>query len=551
MFYSHWGPSSEESSPKPHIMCGIAGVFNRDARPADVSLASRMIERLGHRGPDACGAVSLGPVALAHARLSIIDIAGGQQPMSLSDGRLSITFNGEIFNYLELREELTRQGCIFRTKSDTEVILHLYARDGTDCVRDLNGQWAFAIWDSLSQTLFLSRDRMGVRPLFHTEVDGAFLFASEIKGLFADPRVERSIDPQGLDQCFTLWAPVAPRTAFKRIAELPPGCSLQVSADEQRQLRHWQADYPASVAATEDESAEQLLSLLVEATRLRLRADVPVAAYLSGGIDSTAIAAIATRFTATRLRTFSVSFDDAEFDESVYQREASEWLGTEHENIRCSPSDIGRVFPEVVWHAERPLFRTAAAPMFLLSQLVRDSGYKVALTGEGADEILGGYDIFKETKIRRFCSAMPQSRLRPLLLRRLYPYLPNVQSQSDQYLQAFFAASSAGGDDPFFSHMPRWTSSARLRLFYSSDLRATLESHSSPTDDMRALLPDAHAQWDSFARAQFLETAHLLPGYILSAQGDRVAMAHGSRGDTRFSTRASSRLRHRCRRNSK
>jgi asparagine synthase (glutamine-hydrolysing) len=511
-------------------MCGIAGVFNRDGSPADSSLAGKMIQRLRHRGPDACGVASQGAAALGHARLSIIDIAGGQQPMSLGDGHLSITFNGEIYNYVELREELKQQGCTFRTQSDTEVILHLYARDGIDCVRHLNGQWAFAIWDSISQSLFLSRDRMGVRPLFHTQVDGTFLFASEIKALFGHPRVERAIDPLGMDQCFTLWAPVPPRTAFKHIAELPPGCSLRVSAGKAEQFRHWEANYPSPVAATEKASAEELLSLLVEATRLRLRADVPVAAYLSGGIDSTAIASIATRFTGRHLRTFSVSFDDPEFDESTYQRQAAEWLGTEHENVRCSTSDIGEIFPEVVWHAERPLFRTAAAPMFLLSRLVRDRGYKVVLTGEGADEILGGYDIFKETKIRQFCAAMPNSRLRPLLLRRLYPYLPGLQTQSDHYLRAFFGATPADCSDPFFSHTPRWTSAARLRMFYSQDLRATLENQPCAIDAMRALLPPEHGEWDPFTRAQFIETAHLLPGYILSSQGDRVAMAHGVEG---------------------
>ena len=248
-------------------MCGIAGVFNRGSCSVDPSVASRMIRRLRHRGPDACGTVSQGPVALAHARLSIIDLVCGQQPMSLEDGRLWITFNGEIFNYIELREELTQQGCRFQTESDTEVILHLYAGDGMDCVRHLNGQWAFAIWDSRSETLFLSRDRMGVRPLFHTEVDGTFLFASEIKALFADPRVEREIDPRGLDQCFTLWATVAPRTAFKGISELPPGCSLQVRANGQTEVRHWEVNYPAVEPATEDESAERLLAGRQESRR--------------------------------------------------------------------------------------------------------------------------------------------------------------------------------------------------------------------------------------------------------------------------------------------
>ncbi|MBL8219330.1 MAG: asparagine synthase C-terminal domain-containing protein [Bryobacterales bacterium] len=270
--------------------------------------------------------------------------------------------------------------------------------------------------------------------------------------------------------------------------------------------------------------AEQLLALLADATRLRLRADVPVGAYLSGGLDSTVVAALARQYT-NRLETFSVRFEDTTLDEGDFQHEAVRFLGTSHREIFCSGGEIGRVFPEVIAHAEKPIVRTAPAPLYLLARLVRDCGYKVVLTGEGADEMLGGYDIFKEVKVRRFCSAHPESKLRPLLLRRLYPYLPGVQSQPTPWLNAFFRAGVADLQAPFFSHLPRWQLTSRMKALFSDDVKAELHSHDS-CGDMLALLPESFSAWDPFARAEYLESRHLLPGYILSSQGDRVAMAH-------------------------
>ena len=259
-----------------------------------------------------------------------------------------------------------------------------------------------------------------------------------------------------------------------------------------------------------------------------LRSDVPVGAYLSGGLDSTVITALARQIAGGRLRTFSVAFDDPEFDESTYQDEVVRFLETEHTQVRCSAADIARVFPDVIWHTERPIVRTAPAPLYLLSRLVRDSGYKVVLTGEGADEMFGGYDIFKEAKIRAFWAAQPESTRRPLLLKRLYPYLQNVQSQPDAYLQAFFRVAG-GVSSCFFSHGPRWQLTSRLKLLFSSDVQQELASHDA-YDELKSSLPDGFESWDWFSRAQYLETAVLLPGYILSSQGDRVAMAHSVEG---------------------
>ena len=269
--------------------------------------------------------------------------------------------------------------------------------------------------------------------------------------------------------------------------------------------------------------------MLLDATRIRLRSDVPVGAYLSGGLDSTLITALAKSLVGERLRTFSVSFEDGAFDEAPYQHEASSFLQTQHSNVHCTPGDIARVFPEVVWHAEQPILRTAPAPLFLLSRLVRDSGYKVVLTGEGADEILGGYDIFKEAKIRRFWARVPGSSLRPLLLRRLYPYLDGIRSQPRAYLEKFFCVSPEDLASPFFSHLPRWKATARIKQVLSRAVRA--ETH--PDLAMSQLvcdLPPSFPCWPAFRQAEYLEAMYLLPGYILSSQGDRIAMAHSVEG---------------------
>lgn len=511
-------------------MCGIAGYVTQNSKFCDSRVLRRMIAMVNHRGPDYSGFHVDGSVGLGHARLSILDLDGGSQPMCNEDKTVWITFNGEIFNYVELRDDLINKGHRFHTQSDTEVIVHLYEEKGEDCVQDLNGQWAFAIWDSKHQRLFLSRDRLGVRPLFYTQTSGAFLFGSEIKSLFAVPSVQRAIDVQALDELLTFWVTLSPRTIFSGIFELSPGHSLVLERGEVRVRHYWEPDYNSSIGVENEEDArERLLALLLDATRIRLRSDVPVGAYLSGGLDSVVIAALVNKLGTTHLRTFSVAFEDKEFDESSFQKEASEFLETEHRGLWCSSQDIGRVFPEVIWHTEKPVLRTAPAPMFLLSKLVREQGYKVVLTGEGSDEVLGGYDIFKEAKIRRFWAKYPESKFRPILLKRLYPYMKNLQSQPDAYLRAFFHVSKDDLASPFFSHLPRWDMTSKLKVFLSKDIRDRLK-HCNAMSHIESKLPSRFEQWDSFSQSQYLEAAYLLPGYILSSQGDRMAMAHSVEG---------------------
>ena len=513
-------------------MCGIAGYFALTPRSlAPREVLARMVEAVRHRGPDDAGIYYDGRAALGHRRLSIIDLSGGKQPLATADGNLWVTFNGEIFNYVELRDELIARGAAFRTKSDTETILHAYEHYGPDCVQSFNGDFAYALWDRRNQRLIMARDRMGVRPLYYTVHDGVLVFASEVKSLFLYPGLRAVLDPLGLDQCFTFWAPLAPRTAFKDVLELPPGCQLIAENGAVKVAPYWQLRFPARAeqrALGEAQASERVEALLAHATRIRMRADVPVGAYLSGGFDSSVTTALAKQHNEA-LRTFSLEFESPELDESAYQRTLVEALSTEHSALRCKGSDIAESFPAVIRHTERPIVRAAPAALFLLSRQVREHGFKVVLTGEGADEVFGGYDIFKEAKVRRFWARQPHSRWRPLLLRRLYPYLGGLQSQPPAYLEAFFRTGLDAPQDPLFSHLPRFALTRRISQFYSAELRSRINGY-DPLAELRESLPGECAAWHPLSRAQYLETRSLLPGYILSSQGDRVAMAHAVEG---------------------
>lgn len=506
-------------------MCGVAGMYELEGRSASADVLARAIRTLKHRGPDGDGVHVDGPCGLAHARLSIVDVEGGAQPMIIRDerGPLAVTFNGEIFNHVELRKELEGLGRQFTTRSDTEVLLHAYAVWGDDCVMRMNGQWAFAIWDRDRRRLFCARDRIGVRPFYWARHDGRFVFGSEVKALFA-AGVPRALDVRGLHEVTTFWCTVAPRTVWEGVAELPPGHTLSVTAEGIRVRRYWRLDYTVQETGESDAArAETLLSLLLDATRLRLRSDVPVGAYLSGGLDSSIIAALVARHTSAPLATFSLAFEDADYDESSYQQEVVRALGTQHHSERCANADVASLFPEVMRHVETPLVRTAPAPMLRLAGLARDNGYKVVLTGEGADEMLGGYDIFKEAKIRRFWARSASSRLRPLLLRRLYPWMHRLRVQPEAYLRAFFHVEERDIASPLFSHLPRFRLTQQLRPLLSGDLLAVLGDH-DPIAELEARLPEEFPRWDPFAQAQWIESTVLLPGYILSSQGDRMAM---------------------------
>ncbi|MDX1688701.1 MAG: asparagine synthase (glutamine-hydrolyzing) [Candidatus Promineifilaceae bacterium] len=521
-------------------MCGIVGTLNIEAKSlVNPDNLCSMLGAVRHRGPDQFGVYvyqdGQSGVGLGSARLSIIDLGGGQQPISNEDGTVWIVFNGEIFNYLELREALARDGHRLSTDSDTEVIVHLYEHVGPACVDYLNGQFTFAIWDERTHTLFMARDRLGIRPLYYTVQDGALLFASEVKALLADSRVPAEIDPVTLDQIFTFWSPLSPRTPFKGIQTLPPGHWMLARPKGDIQIeRYWEPSFSKELAPEEnvedfESAARRLRHLLVDATQLRLRADVPVGAYLSGGLDSSTIAALIRRHTSNRLETFSIAFTDEDYDESRFQRRMAEHLGTRHHLITCTHEEIGRVFPDVIWHTETPIMRTSPAPLYLLSKLVHDHDFKVVLTGEGADEFLAGYNIFKEAKIRRFWARQPDSEMRPALLRRLYPYIGQLAAGNTAYLQRFFGQGLTDVGSPVYSHAIRWRNTGRTRRFFSRALQeALVETSASSPDDV--YWPDDFGEWNWLSRAQYLEISVFLAEYLLSSQGDRMAMAHSVEG---------------------
>ena len=520
-------------------MCGIVGILNLTKDQwIDESKLRQMLAMIRHRGPDQFGIYLDNQVGLGSARLSIIDLDGGQQPISNEDHTLWIVVNGEIFNYLELKSELDSRGHHFSTQTDTEVILHLYEDCGPECLRLLNGQFAIAIWNSREKSLFLARDRLGIRPLYYTQLDGAIIFGSEIKAILADPRVQPKIDLIALDQIFTYWSTLPPRSIFEEIFEIPPGHYCLAQDGEIRINRYWQLSFPTIYDMSEDrqpsikvaltEYIEEFRNLLVDATRIRLRADVPVGAYLSGGLDSSTTAAIIRNYTGSHLDTFSISFSDPQFDESKYQLKMARFLGTDHHAVHATHAEIGRVFPEVTWHTEVPILRTSPAPLFLLSRLVRNYQYKVVLTGEGADEFLAGYDIFKEAKIRRFWSRQPESHLRPLLLKRLYPDIVALSGISGSYLANFFGQGLEDVDAPDYSHAIRWRNTCRTKRFFSKDVRQNLSNRNS--SDLLLDYPPDFNNWDPLHRAQYLEASIFLPQYLLSSQGDRVAMAHSVEG---------------------
>jgi asparagine synthase (glutamine-hydrolysing) len=520
-------------------MCGIAGLVNLSlAAPApDTALARRMAVAIAHRGPDGAGGFGDAHVALSHARLSIIDLEGGGQPMCDAQTRAWICFNGEIFNYLEIRAELEARGRRFHTASDTEVLLNAWLEWGEAALDRLDGQYAFAIWQPSARRVWFVRDPAGILPFFWTIHAGVLRFGSEVKALFADPAVPRELDAEGLDETLTFWAAVAPRTPWRGVRQVPPGAvmTVEVGRDDEPRLvrRTWptlapQSDEPYYDPAGDARRIDEVRATLERAARLRLRADVPVGSYLSGGLDSTILATLIAGTDGVPLRTFSVEFDGREYDEAEYQKLAVQALGTAHAAVRCQGRDIAEVFPEVVRHAEAPLLRTAPAPLFLLARLVREQGYRVVLTGEGADEWFAGYDLFREDRVRRFWARRPSSPMRPRLLLRLYPYLQRSPVAQLELAKAFFGKNLTATGDPFYAHRPRWDATAKLKGLLSPAWRTVPAG--AAEENLRATLPADSARLSPLARAQLVEIVTLLHGYLLSSQGDRMLMAHSVEG---------------------
>jgi len=504
-------------------MCGIAGWFNA---PQNKERLESMLLSIRHRGPEGSGTYESDAVSFGNTRLAFVDLEQGQQPLSNENATLWLTCNGEIFNHAELRQRLSPRHT-FRTKCDVEVILHLYEEYGVDGFRHLNGQYAFALWDSVRKRFILCRDRLGICPFFYSFVGNTLYFASEIKALLNVPGISREPDYSVLRDIWTFWTPLPGRTAFRNIFEVLPAhhYTFAPGSSEYSKAAYWQLDFTEK-NWSEQEAREAFFDIFDDAVRIRLSADVPIASYLSGGVDSSLIGAFANRH-ASELHTFSIAFQHPDYDESEHQLQVARHLGTTHHVTRCTSDDLAASLTKMVWHTEVPQLRAGPVSMLPLSENVNRHGLKAVLTGEGADEFFMGYDLFKETAVRRFMSKAPESSIRRALVQRLYPYLPGRDK-----LRSMELAMQEGleqSDHMLFSHMFRWNNTSRLQGYFNPDLRKNLPPVSYE-ERLGGLLPEGFAGWPSPARAQTLEIMTFMTPYLLSSQGDRVAMANAVEG---------------------
>ncbi len=419
-------------------MCGITGAIWTDPeRAIDAATLRRMTDVLRHRGPDDDGHYEsqfslrspyepMPGVALGFRRLSIIDLAGGHQPMSNEDGSVWVVFNGEIYNFARLRRRLEGAGHCFRTDSDTEVIVHLYEDEGLECLSHLNGMFALAIWDANRRRLVLGRDRLGQKPLVYRREPGRLIFASELKSLLEIPDVPRELDSAAIDEYLTYQYVPHPRTIFQGIQKLPPGHRAVFQDGRFEVAPYWEPDFNDERPLSAADATAQLQTLLDESVRMRMRADVPLGAFLSGGVDSSLLVALMQRAAAEPIRTFSIGFPVAAYDETKYARQVAEHLGTEHHEFQVTPEAV-EILPKLVWNYDEPFADSSAIPTWYVSQMTREQ-VTVALSGDGGDELFAGYPRYRAIWLSSLLDGAPL--LRSLVAAPLWQRLPGARQKS-------------------------------------------------------------------------------------------------------------------------
>ena len=509
-------------------MCGIAGfVGTRLSAEHAPEVLSRMIGAIAHRGPDESGAFFDSNVGMANARLSIIDIVSGSQPMIDDSGRFVIVYNGEFYNYLEKREELEANGVTFRTNSDTEVFLQLLIKNGIEAFAKVNGQFAVAFYDRLTSRLVLGRDKFGERPLYVARSLGGFAFSSEIKAFPQLGDITCELDPDRLATLFQTWSNVPDQTSFHGIDAIPHGHYAVIERGQLRVHPFFSlADELDKPIEKKHGSEETVGEALKNSIRLRMRSDVPVGTYLSGGIDSTIVTGVAAQEYPDKISTYSVVVEGEEFDESDHQVAVSEYFDTDHHELKVSERQIAESVPQVVHHAENPQFRLAPAPMYLLSKTVKETGGKLVLTGEGADEAFLGYNLFRETLFRERIDGLTAPQTEEWL-ESLYPYLSHFANSQKFALRSFYVRHRKERLPGMFSHEPRFS----LGKFVTSLLVG--ESNESSFVGMKEFSDYFYRRYEGFdelpslRKAQIMEYDSLLSGYLLSSQGDRMSSANG------------------------
>ncbi len=500
-------------------MCGIAGFIHSDpARPAVADRLRAMCDAMFHRGPDEGGEYVEGPVALGIRRLSIIDVAGGRQPIANEDGTVWVVQNGEIYNYRTLRRELEAKGHTFRTTSDTEVIVHLYEEWGPECVRLLRGMFAFAVWDSRQRTLTVARDRVGIKPLYYAEVAGGFLFASELKALLTQPEVGRDLCPRALAEYFRHLCVPGDLAIFAGVRKLLPGHVLTVRDGKVRLSRYWRVGPEPDNTRTEGEWLEQLRERLREAVESHLVADVPIGAFLSGGLDSGALVALMARASADPVRTFTVGFATGagRFDEREAARAVAERYGTAHQECLLE-TDVGAVFPRIVRAFDEPFADSSAIPNWLVCQETARH-VKVALSGLGADELFGGYERYVGLRVGEGYRQIPAP------VRRLIAWaverVPEGggASYARDRLKRFVRAGELPARERYRAMISAF---ARPAEILHPDVAEQVEGSASCYD---AVMDEVDGR-DVLDLALFSDLALYLPDDLLTLT-DRVSMAH-------------------------
>lgn len=511
-------------------MCGIIAAVGADSRPS-LEEIHRGLKALHHRGPDAAHTWQsvTGDVILGHTRLSIIDLSTGDQPLSNEDGTIHAVVNGEFYDFERQRRELESRGHRFRTRTDSEILLHLYEDYGVDCVHHLRGEYAFVLWDQRQQTLFAARDRFGIKPLFHAQINGTLHFASEVKALYACG-APRAWDEEGFLLAFGLAGSGSAQTAFRGVQNVPSGHYLVAKSGSVSLHQYWDFDFPeeSSVKLKSDqEYAEEFRAVLDEAVRLRLRADVPVGCYLSGGIDSCSILGLMARHAPSRVRAFSLAFDHPAYDESAIAKEMAELTGAEFETIPVTQNGLADDFSDAVYHGEAFFANAHCVAKFALSRAVHQAGFKVVLTGEGSDEILAGYPHFR-ADLSRNCATAAQAAIQQALA------TSNTVSRGVLLADGQVAPSTVFMER--LGYMPAWIEARQAFLQKSS---AYLPESFSVERTFQSLLNDLNVNGQMSGRHIVNQSLYLwdktsLPGYILTILGDRMEMSHSIEGRVPF-----------------
>jgi asparagine synthase (glutamine-hydrolysing) len=518
-------------------MCGIVAVVSRDGGVSAERL-DRATQRLHHRGPDSrrVWVDSRNRAGLGHARLSIIDLTTGDQPIANEDRRLHVVANGEFYDFERIRSDLQRRGHAFRTRSDSEIALHLYEDEGAKSVHTLRGEFAYAIWDERDQVLFAARDRFGIKPMYYTIHNGSFYLASEVKA-FADLGVPLEWDRETLyDVHFVTHAP--DRSLFKGIHQVPPGSYLMTDGEHVRITQYWDWDYPvkeeSAIPADPREHIERFAHVFEEAVRLRLRADVPVACYLSGGIDSCSVLAVASRLSPRPLRAYTLSFDHADYDERAIAEEQASQSGAEFRRIDIRAEHTADHFADALYHAERPFANAHVVAKYLLSRAVRDDGIKVVLTGEGSDEILAGYPHFRRDAVLYGSNELDGGTQQHLLSQLEGANRVSAGLLMPQAGTPIESVRQVMGFVP--SQLETWAQiGTGLLAVTSDDFRCAFGDR----DTYRVLMNTLDVQRQMTGRdvvnqSLYVWAKTMLPNYILSNLGDRMEMAHSVEGRLPF-----------------